>query len=298
MAGEFEYVDEHRRRLVGKAAQQALAATTDADAVGERGVVRVSRSRWQEAQRYERAVWMEDNRHVASDRNEDHESEFQGYSALKGLSFRHALEIGCGPFTNLRLIADVCRIAECSLIDPLINVYLGHRYCAYDRTALLVRRRLWHLLADSRIRRSVRWILARLLPFCVYREVPVREILASPVEEMPTGGRAYDLVVLINVLEHCYDLDAVLSRLLAVSSAEAYLVFHDKMYNPADIQKVAERRVYDAGHCLRPHRRELEAFLARNYQELLRRTTTKRNPGCVSFPFYDGIYYIGRRTTR
>src|SRR5206468_351317 len=100
------------------------------------GVVRVPKQRWQQAQRYERETWMVANTAASDDRNSAHYGGFRGYEALRGRTFLRAIELGCGPFTNLRLIGRTCTIAQCSLLDPLIKDYLNHPHCTYNRQML------------------------------------------------------------------------------------------------------------------------------------------------------------------
>ena len=68
--------------------------------------MKVDATRWQEAQRFERKTWMEQNLGAVDDRNEFHKQEFGGYQAIAGRTFENVIELGCGLlFTNLRLIA-------------------------------------------------------------------------------------------------------------------------------------------------------------------------------------------------
>jgi hypothetical protein len=135
--GKYLFVDEQLRYTTGEEAARALAERSDAPFFTEgEGVLRVPKTRWQEAQRYERDTWLVANAAAADDRNHDHEAGFGGYAALAGLRFTDVIELGCGPFTNLRVIARHCTIDQCSLLDPLIEDYLHHPHCTYDRRFL------------------------------------------------------------------------------------------------------------------------------------------------------------------
>ena len=88
----------------------------------------------------EREHWIELRIHVEDDSNEEHSAGFEDYRMLAGKVFNSAIELGCGSFTNLRLIANHCRINACRLLAPLITDYLTHPSCAYTRAELFVDR--------------------------------------------------------------------------------------------------------------------------------------------------------------
>jgi len=101
---EYHFTDENTQMHKGEEARQLLAEVNDAAYLSDgQGVVKVPEERWQTAQRFERKGWMEHWVGAADDRNYDHMRRFDGYRALQGRSFDHAIELGCGPFTNARL---------------------------------------------------------------------------------------------------------------------------------------------------------------------------------------------------
>ena len=55
-----------------------------------------------------------------------------------------------------------------------------------------------------------------LEPVTVSGSVPIGRLVASPIEEMPLD-RKYDLVVMENVIEHCYDAELVFANILSSS---------------------------------------------------------------------------------
>jgi hypothetical protein len=67
------------------------------------GVVRVDVRRWLAAQGYESRGWLHCWSDQADDRSDDHAALFDGYKALKN-DLGWVLEIGCGPFTQLKTI--------------------------------------------------------------------------------------------------------------------------------------------------------------------------------------------------
>jgi SAM-dependent methyltransferase len=290
----YVHIDEKVRILTDEAARQVLAQENDSAFVDPvRGITRVTRERWMTAQRAERTHWMDLGIRAMDDRNFEHLSHFDGYGALRGMRFERAIELGCGPFTNLRLIADVCSVGECDLLDPLIDEYVGHPYCRYSRGALLVENASlpeWFRRQMSRfawaVRRGYGLRLGRP------KAVPVDRRIASPIEEMPRD-RAYDLVVMVNVLEHCYDVDRVFESIRAITRPGSVIVFHDKYYDPSDAMRLSET-CYDAAHPLRVGRGVVEAGLA-DFESLLMTVDPVHSEfGGCSFD-NDYVYFVGRR---
>jgi len=75
------YIDENVALHQDEASAARVKARAAEVAVDpRRGVARVERARWEEAQRYERRTWMEHARRVLSDRNEYHRERFGGSS--------------------------------------------------------------------------------------------------------------------------------------------------------------------------------------------------------------------------
>ena len=101
------FVNEYCERYTGKQAATFMRATMLKESTfldPQRGVVKVGKERWEKAQRYERLTWMEKCKDMVSDHNESNKQRLGDYSLLKGLHFEKAIELGCGPFTNIRLI--------------------------------------------------------------------------------------------------------------------------------------------------------------------------------------------------
>ncbi len=129
---EFIFVDKDAKMRRGPEAQRLLEQGSDSVYLSAgSGITRVPEERWKLAQAYEATTWMSEGAHATEDRNSAHRDNFDGYRALQGMRFEHAIELGCGPFTNLRWIAAACRIERCTLLDPLIARYRSHRHCRY-----------------------------------------------------------------------------------------------------------------------------------------------------------------------
>jgi SAM-dependent methyltransferase len=290
------HIDKNIRILSGDAAKKALAEKNDLQFVSEdRGVVTVPRERWVEAQHAEQLHWMKHGINSIADRNEIHLQNFNNYKVLEGMRFKNAIELGCGPFTNLRIIGLHCDIEHCTLLDPLIEKYLTHPNCSYTRQELMLARYLSRETLFNRIlgrffTGSFNTLRKRINP-----ALPVQRIIASAIETMPTDGR-YDLLCIINVLEHCYDVDTVFRNILAIIPPGGVLVFQDQYY---DYTKVPEMlsTVYDAAHPLRVDRQVIESFLANNFETLYKKETSEVI--CIeqadTESSMDEIYFVGRK---
>ena len=269
---KYIYIDKEVNILTGQEAQEAVEKEGDEKFLREdRGIDRVPIGRWGIAQAYERKSWMEKHLSARDDRNYDHFLRFDRYKVLNGLSFNHAIELGCGPFTNLRLIARSCRIRRCTLLDPLVEEYLKHPNCSYNKKFLYSHRSLF-------LRN--------------FRRIPIEQIIPMPIEEMPTDTQ-FDFVVIINVLEHCYDISKIFEKIISVMKENAYIVFHDKYYDHAKIAENA-KKVYDAGHPLRVDRKVIDDFLNAKF------VTVFKKDSRVEYWFegedfsYDAFYFVGK----
>jgi SAM-dependent methyltransferase len=287
------FVGEDRNIRVGSDAEALLHETCDAEFVDEKcGIVRVPKERWDMAQRYERGTWMEAAAHAFDDRNYEHAKHFDGYSSLRGRSFDRAIELGCGPFTNLRVIADSCGIARCTLVDPLIPDYLHHRHCTYRYGILQtgttpLASRLGRNLGGRAIRRVIR----RMAPGLLISGVPLESALAAPIEEMPECGQ-FDLVVMINVIEHCFDVHEIFDRVRSLCRRGSLFVFHDRLYNAGAVKRDATER-FDAGHPLRVAEGVIVEFLHSTFGVLLERRVDVQDEVAGIELTEPGIYFVG-----
>ncbi|MCW3107251.1 MAG: Methyltransferase type 11 [Segetibacter sp.] len=246
----------------------------------EKGVVKVTKERWEKAQRTEFKHWMKLGINAKDDRNFYHAEKFNNYQSLSGLTFKHALEVGCGPFTNLRIVANFCKIQKCSLNDPLINDYLNHANCSYNHTKLTL---------DEDSSNPSRPFLGRFFK----KKLPVDRLYACPFEEMPIDTK-FDLIVIINVIEHCFDLDLFFNKIMELLSDGGIVIFEDKLF---ELDKLKEdiNTVYDAAHPLRVNKDLVISFLNKNlikkYCEIQSNSTQLEG---IDFAWED-IYFIGQK---
>jgi SAM-dependent methyltransferase len=270
------------------------------------GIIKVPKERWEQAQEAECNLWMKEGLWWGSDRNEEHAQSFLNYSVLNGRKFESAIELGCGPFTNLRLIAKACEIQEIDLLDPLINNYLDHPGCFYSRKALYLKEiaPLDKRLVAIRKLKSSSPTLARVLHRMVQAtrgggRIPLGRILPTAMESMDISKK-YDLLVMINVLEHCFDIEKIFSNILAVSHPGSVFVFHDRFYRHEDVAKLTSKESFDAYHPLRVDKAIIENFLSNNFSCIYRQvqqpdTKPSKEASSVLGVNEEEVFFIGAR---
>lgn len=295
MDSDYLYVDDDLKLYKGDAAKARLATTNDMQFIEDgKGVVQVPKSRWQLAQRYEKRTWMEASSHATDDRNEEHAANFDDYEVLRDETFSRAIELGCGPFTNLRVLGKRLRIASCVLLDPLIQSYLGHRHCTYRHGKVVVEgSRINEVLGKSKFRRAIRRLIRVARPGALEQGIPIELLVASPIEEMPDCGK-FDLVVMINVIEHCYDINTIFDKVLMLCRPGTVFIFHDRLFDADEVVDEVKSR-FDAGHPLRVSGHLINNFLEENFIPLMeKRMEIADTVGDIDLT-ENGIYYIGKR---
>jgi hypothetical protein len=125
------HIDEDIAIRSGKDAEAIFAAQNDKQFLSENGIIKVTKERWELAQVCESKHWMRNGVDLDDDRNDEHCINFDFYQSIRDFNFEKAIEFGCGPFTNIRIIDDIANIKRCILLDPLIDKYLDHKNCRY-----------------------------------------------------------------------------------------------------------------------------------------------------------------------
>tara|TARA_Y100000310_G_scaffold274714_1_gene290884 strand:- start:3219 stop:3860 length:642 start_codon:yes stop_codon:yes gene_type:complete len=174
--------------------------------------------KWNVAQEYELNCWMNECSNSVGDRDEYYIEVFSQYAAIPGGTYSKTLEIGCGPFTKSRAVSNFAQLQKITLVDPLINKYTEHFGCSY-------RDKITHMVFEL--------IESRGEDFC------------RPSE--------YDLGIMINVLMHCQDGDAVIDNLIASVKTGGILVIGEALHEEG----------YDGGpgHPLSPTKEWMEGKL-------------------------------------
>ena len=252
------FVSTDRQIVFGPEAEDLLHHHSDVKYLTKDGVVEIDRERWEEAQSYEWGTWMsEGGVNACDDRNMEHCERFNGYEVLKGRRLPRVIELGCGPFTNARLVLPkLAHCADVTLLDPLVDSYLGHPNCTYVSGELC--------------------------------GVPVTTV-ASSIEafEVP---KPYDLLILVNVLEHCFSVPRCFDVITSALRPGGVLVFAESMLRPEDLPRLVENW-YDAGHPIRLSADYVATFLHGSFCTLFEEVYE----GLYSQTHRMDLYFIGER---
>jgi SAM-dependent methyltransferase len=210
----------------------------------------VPSDRWQKAQRWEGELWRRSNRplrntarrilqrlglcnrEIGDDWNHWWAEKMNQYSFIPR-RVENAIEFGCGPYTNLRLISKgrVIEHAYCS--DPLLHTYLKFRY-----TWLSESHRKHRVLVDD-----------------------------HPMEEAPFASNFFDLVVIINVLDHVRDASECLRQAIRVTKSGGLLLLGQDLTSKEDMRVPQVRD--DIGHPIRLDHEILDSFLLSKFDTVL-----------------------------
>lgn len=217
------FITQDIQIISGETAEKLIKEKNDAKFFSDKkGIIKVDKNRWKEAQNYERNTWcISGGKNCVDDRNLYHKEKFNNYKDLSSLLKNNisVIELGCGPFTNLRLIIPLLykSIKFIDLLDPLIKDYIMYS------------------------------------PNCVYKTGLLEFIsvntINSTIEEF-NSTKKYDLTVMINVLEHCFDIDLIFEKVFNMMNDGGILLFADKVMNEHILHEWIEN-VYDAGHPIR-----------------------------------------------
>jgi SAM-dependent methyltransferase len=239
----------------------------------------VSRERWLEAQAGERELWVMSQRrrgwrrvawpvvrpvmraarwHRAwgDDWNHWWADQFEDYAFLPA-DLGDYIEVGCGPYTNTRVILSrrTARRVVCS--DPLVETYLSFR----DR-----------------------WLAA------AHRAGRV-ETDAHAIEELPFEAESFDTLVMINVLDHVQHADRCLEVVTELVRPGGTLILGQDLSNADDVRRHPE----DVWHPIRLALEDVERHLG-DFEPILRKNLG-RNAGRDPRLHYGTLVYAGIKSS-
>jgi SAM-dependent methyltransferase len=164
----------------------------------EYGVPKVTYDRWLRAQSGEYETWVKIWKGATDDRGNEHTVGFGWYAALP-FDLGHVIEVGCGPFTQLKNILALHprNVTSATLVDPLLLYYF------------------------------------RDVPGCFFKNGKFLDIpttfVQAPAERL-RYCETYDTLVMLNVLEHVVDAYVVLENIYDALKPGGYLVLHERTW--------------------------------------------------------------------
>jgi SAM-dependent methyltransferase len=237
----------------------------------------VSEQRWREAQVWERTFWDRQNvppplwkrllrpllvavglrrpleKPAFDDRNLWWRNQFDNYSMLPATIGR-ICELGCGPYTNVRLIIQGRDVETIVCSDPLAEAYATYP-SAWLATA--------------------------------YREGRVT-IDSHPAEECPFPSDHFNVVVMINVLDHVRSPEQCLEQAFRITEPGGIFVFGQ------DLSGDTDEKPYNPGHPFTLDHEQLIPWLDERYERVFIRMIPRQE---IDEPamHYGGLCYVGRK---
>lgn len=258
------FINENAETFLDEAAAPMLENKNDLEFFDHEdgGIHKVSAKRWTTAQKYEKTGWMERDPNAKDDRNFDHFDRFGSLDSIKDELFqkKSIIELGCGPFTNLRLFSDKLNKPQVALLDPLVNDYINLENCSYKTG-------------------SINGLAATLICSSIEDFDPNKYSYAIP--------NKFDVVVMVNVLEHCFDVNTIFDKILSILNDGGLFIFSDVYFN--NVYDLASK-LYDAGHPIRLSEQKLNKFL-QNFEPVF----DKRFNKLYGQEWRNDIYFIGRK---
>ena len=238
----------------------------------------VDPERWKQAQKWELAFWareqrrrgwkrliaplvmpvlarLGDRRATGDDDNIWWAEQLDGYRFLPE-SLGHYIELGCGPYTNTRLIMRGRSIERVVCSDPLASEYLKFK---------------WRWLATAASKGTV-------------------VVDSHPIEDLPFAPESFSTVVLINVLDHVQDAELCMQTALGLLKPGGYFVFGQDLADPETVGR-EEFAWFEEGHPLRIIAADVEPHLEK-LTAIFKRTVPPRDPRLQT----GVLVYAGRKT--
>lgn len=254
-------------------------------------VLSVDTQQWLDAQEFERRCWVVDNQknspfrivmkflhalkksprhffellayrdfYAGDDWNFWWKEKFDNYRLLPAHISR-ALEVGSGPYTNLRLISKLKKIDEMHCLDPLMDLYRSFKL---------------NWLAEVAKKRKIFTYIDK-------------------GEELKFPDNSFDLVVCNNVLDHVQDSNRCLSEIHRVLKPGGYFVFGQDLSDEEDIARQRREDRGFIGHPIKLHEETLDALLKGLY-EIKMKNVLSRAAGRNPKHHYGTYLFIGTKS--
>ena len=240
---------------------------------------KVSRERWMKAQQWEQSHWVKAQRlraryfknviwrflatagivskYRGDDWNAWWQKQFDDYCFVPP-EVENAIEVGCGPYTNVRLMLDRCRIQHLVLSDPLIRTYAHFKLTFVAETY----RKAACILDDH------------------------------PLEALPFAPNYFDLAVMINVLDHVEDAPRCMEKLVEVVRPGGILIIGQDLTDEEDL-KVLRDDPGAIGHPIKLNGEWFEPFLS-GFQPIVNKVLS-RNEGREPHQHCGALLFAGRK---
>jgi SAM-dependent methyltransferase len=184
--------------------------------------------------------------------------QFDDYAFLPA-SVENGLEVGCGPYTNMRLILERCRVKHLVLSDPLIRTY-------------------------------VKFKLTMVAAMYKNAECALDD---HPLEELPFADNYFDLSVMINVLDHVQDAGRCMENLLRCTRPGGVMILGQDLSNNEDLDALQADRGA-AGHPIKLDEEWFGPVLEGRFTPIIRKVLA-RSEGREPAMHYGTLVFAGRK---
>ena len=196
-------------------------------------------------------------KHRGDDRNRWWKIGFDNYIFLPK-TVENALEVGCGPYTNMRLIRTVCKPRHIVLSDPLIRTYVKFKMTFVNE---------------------------------MYKEASCT-LDDHPLEELPLADSYFDLAVMINVLDHVRDANLCMQNLIRVLKPGGFVIVGQDLTNEEDLMRHPEG--LKAGHPITLDEKWFEPYLNGRFDTVLQKVLP-REVGWADHWHYGTLVFAGKK---
>ena len=184
---------------------------------------------------------------------------FNNYSFLPE-SFENYIELGCGPFTNTRVILQPRRAKHIICSDPLAKTY---------------------------VRFTGRWLNKQYMKARVLVD-------DHPIEECPFASNFFDCVVMINVLDHVRDADLCMQQACRIVKPDGFVIIGQELTNAQDIAELQKDPEHNLGHPILLAREDMDRHLTDF--KTVHRKDLEREQGREPHFHYSTLVYAGQKT--
>jgi SAM-dependent methyltransferase len=214
---------------------------------------------WTKAQVWERDFWFREQRNLkkmgknhiwkllswlgrvekyrGDDDNRWWAGQFEGYSFLPGVA-ENVIEVGCGPYTNVRLVRKACQPKHLFLSDPLIRTYVN-----FPMTMVQELHQSAGAYFDD-----------------------------HPLEDLPFRDSYFDVAVMINVLDHVQDAHACMRTLVRILKPGGHIIVGQDLTNEENFRAHPDgRRI---GHPITLDAQWFEPYMAQ-FKPLIRKVLAR-----------------------
>lgn len=183
--------------------------------------------------------------------------QFDNYSVLPK-HFEKSLEVGSGPYSNMRIVSQLVNVKEMYFTDPLMHLFTAFRMT-------------W--ISDMAAKKKI-------------------HVSTGKAEQIDFPDQSFDLVVCNNVLDHVENAEQCLSEMHRVLKPGGYIIFGQELTNNEDLKVPSWRD--DQGHPIKLHETFLDEFFEKSFDASLKKILP-REQSRVPHHNYGTYIYIGKK---